>query len=213
MTKSSDSRSGRSKTTLKKDSSLSSTGKPSKDGSSKHEKISRAIKKSPATQTAVTSAKRRSSETRNKIFSSLVEKFSKNAHSEEEENTRGGENIPDYAANSTILQYLSSSGARPTRPPVNPITIDLQAPKEVLSHAQKRKLKQPVVVITKEMREAFKEERKELRKVKRMLKSNGSRRKYAKYCAKRGREEDENEEAVQALDPDFAPRSRGRRLE
>lgn len=213
MTKSSDSRSGRPNTLLKKSSSLSPTSKPSKDVPSTHEKISRAVKKSPATQTTATSAKHRSSETRNRIFSSLIEKFSKNAHPEEEESARDGENIPDYAANSTVLQYLSSSGARPTRPPVNPITIDLHAPKEVLSHAQRRKLKQPVVVITKEMKETFKEERKELRKVKRMLKSSGARRKYAKFCAKRSREEDENEEAVQALDPDFAPRSRGRRLE
>lgn len=97
--------------------------------------------------------------------------------------------------------------------PVNPITIDLNDAKPVLSRAQRRHLKKPATIVSKEMKEEQREEKREQRKYNRMLKSNGARRKVAKLHQKREREETMCEEAFQALDSDYPVRSRGRRLE
>lgn len=87
-----------------------------------------------------------------------------------------------------------------------------EAPKVIMSKAQRRKLNRPVVTVTAEMKEAAREEKRELRKHLRMLKSNGARRKVAKLREKREREENENEEAARAFDSDYRPRKKGRRL-
>lgn len=199
----------------------SSTAAPLKKvvDSPKGETIDRSLKKSTSTATpkSQSSSSRRAAETRAKIFSNLAAKASKNKNDEEGWGltaSREQKEIPDFAAQSTVLQFLTATNAVRTRPPVNPITIDLSAPKEILSHAQRRKLKQPVVVLTKEQKEAFREEKRAERKIKRLLKSNGARRKVARLQQKRRREEEgEVEQAMQALDPDFQPRTRGRRLE
>lgn len=88
-----------------------------------------------------------------------------------------------------------------------------EAPKVIMSHAQRRKLKKPPVVVTAAMKEKAREEKKELRKYLRMIKSNGSRRKLAKFLAKRRREEAANEEEMNAFDTDYRVVKRGRRLE
>ncbi|KAK7198631.1 hypothetical protein NESM_000826600 [Novymonas esmeraldas] len=83
----------------------------------------------------------------------------------------------------------------------------------VMSKAQRRRLKKPPVIVTAAMKERAREETRELRKYMRMIKSNGGRRKLAKLREKRSRETDSNEEAVNALDTDYRPHKRGRRLE
>lgn len=88
-----------------------------------------------------------------------------------------------------------------------------EQPKVIMSHAQRRKLKKPVVVVTAAMKEEAREQTRELRKHLRMLKSNGARRKVAKLRAKRIREAEENEEAVNAFDSDYQVLKKGRRLE
>lgn len=89
----------------------------------------------------------------------------------------------------------------------------VEVPKVIMSKAQRRKLKKPPVVVTTEMKEKVREDKRELRKHLRMLKSNGARRKVAKLREKRSRETSLNEEAVNALDTDFRPMKKGRRME
>lgn len=88
-----------------------------------------------------------------------------------------------------------------------------EQPKVIMSKAQRRKLKKPPVIVTAEMKARAREETRELRKHLRMLKSNGARRKVAKLREKRGRETNDDEEAVNALDMDCRPHKKGRRLE
>lgn len=167
------------------------------------------------TAKSTSSSSRREKEKRAKVFSGIKAKLSQKLSEEEIASLEKGEKgIPDYAAKSTVLDYLATSQSVPTRPPVNPVTIDLSAPKEILSHAQRRKLKQPAMVITKEQKEAFREAKREERKMKRLLKSSGARRKLTKLRQKRARDEGgEVHRAMEALDPDYQPWSRGRRLE
>jgi hypothetical protein len=112
------------------------------------------------------------------------------------------------------VQPESESAAPPATPtPSTNAPEPATPPKVVMSRAQRRKLKKPPVVVTAEMKEKAREETRELRKYLRMLKSNGARRKVAKFNEKRQRETDENEEAVNALDSDYRPRKKGRRVE
>ncbi|KPI89880.1 hypothetical protein ABL78_0952 [Leptomonas seymouri] len=103
-------------------------------------------------------------------------------------------------------QPASSTPPAPAQEPEAP-------PKVIMSKAQRRKLKKPPVVVTAEMKEKAREETRELRKYLRMLKSNGARRKVAKFNEKRARDADENEEAVNAFDSDYRPLKKGRRME
>ncbi|CCW70442.1 unnamed protein product [Phytomonas sp. Hart1] len=88
-----------------------------------------------------------------------------------------------------------------------------EKPKEVMSRAQRRKLKKYPVVVTSQMKEKAREAKRELRKYLRMIKSNGGRRKVAKLAEKRRRDVDDNEEAINAFDFDHRPLKKGRRLE
>lgn len=114
---------------------------------------------------------------------------------------------PEKATAAEPAAPTPSAPSAPTAPEVE------AAPKVIMSHAQRRKLKKPPVVVTAEMKEKAREETRELRKYLRMLKSNGARRKVAKFNEKRQRETDENEEAINAFDSDYRPRKKGRRME
>lgn len=85
--------------------------------------------------------------------------------------------------------------------------------KVIMSKAARRKLKKPPVVVTAAQREKAREDKRELRKYLRMVKSNGSRRKVRKMIEKRQREEHANEEDLNAFDSDYRMAKRGRRLE
>eukprot|EP00796_Vickermania_ingenoplastis_P010301 gene10301-7203_t len=155
-------------------------------------------KKKPSSKVSGSSAKPK--KVANKVFSSLYDNAVVDTASA-------------VAANPFKAREVVTALPPAPAAPVNPITIDLSQPKEILSHAQRRALKKPVRVVTKEMKEAAKEAKKEERRMKRMLKSNGARRKVAKLVEKRSREESQCEEAMQAFDADYQPRSKGRRLE
>lgn len=86
----------------------------------------------------------------------------------------------------------------------------MEEEKKIMSRAARRKLKKPPVVVTTEMREAAREELRELRKHLRMVKSNGGRRKLRKLQEKRERED---ESVPMDLDEDYRPSKKGRRLE
>jgi hypothetical protein len=66
----------------------------------------------------------------------------------------------------------------------------------VMSHAERRRAKKPQVAMTAEMKQLKRERLIELRKLQRMIKSNGSRGKYKKYVrGKRQRGEDSDSDA------------------
>ncbi|CCW63596.1 unnamed protein product [Phytomonas sp. EM1] len=95
----------------------------------------------------------------------------------------------------------------------HPLVDENEKPKVIMSRAQRRKLKKSPVVVTAQMREQAREDKRELRKYLRMIKSNGARRKVSRLAEKRRREVDDNEEAINALDFDHRPLKKGRRLE
>lgn len=125
---------------------------------------------------------------------------------------RGAEPIDRETALAEPIPATTTAAAAPAPPAAAAVEVDA-APKVIMSKAQRRKLKKPPVVVTAEMKEKAKEETRELRKYLRMLKSNGARRKVAKFHEKRERETNENEEAVNAFDSDYRPRKKGRRME
>lgn len=177
----------------------SDTGKKTQSSSSS--KPERSLKKSVGEGGVKKSTRSRST---SRVFSALYDQLAAQANEE------GKPSNTPFVSDSKILEHLPP---RPAPPPVNPVTIDLNSPKEVLSKAQRRRLKKPLVVISAEDREQQKEKKKEERRMKRMIKSNGGRRKMAKLREKRAREESACEEALQAFDDSFQPRSKGRRLE
>ncbi|KAG5504516.1 hypothetical protein JKF63_04968 [Porcisia hertigi] len=112
---------------------------------------------------------------------------------------------------SLAMQHTPASSS--TTPTATSTVEEVEAPKVVMSKAQRRRLKKPPVVVTAEMKATAREETRELRKQLRILKSNGARRKMAKLHGKRPRESDPNEEAASAFDRDCRPHKKGRRLE
>ncbi|CAJ1009857.1 hypothetical protein Q4I28_005171 [Leishmania naiffi] len=113
----------------------------------------------------------------------------------------------------SLIQHTAATAVANGGITLTAAAVEEAAPKVIMSKAQRRKLKKTPVVVTAEMKEQAREETRELRKHLRMLKSNGARRKVAKLCKKRSREDNIDEEAVNAFDTDYRPHKRGRRLE
>lgn len=75
------------------------------------------------------------------------------------------------------------------------------APKErPMSHAQRRKLKQPTIIVTADMKAKQRDALRELRKNMRILKSNGARRKLGMYKKRRRGEDEDGEINVEEED-------------
>jgi hypothetical protein len=91
---------------------------------------------------------------------------------------------------------------------------------KIMSHAERRKAKKPVVIVTPAMKEQQRADLVELRKFMRMQKSNGSRGKMRKFMnEKRARDDDSDDDddnffskkEARAIDQDAAPLKKSRK--
>ncbi len=83
---------------------------------------------------------------------------------------------------------------------------------KVMSHADRRRAKKPDVVLTAEQKQEVRAKLVELRKIQRMMKSNGSRGKIRKYLAKRERDDEADEDALVEVKQNKMHRTEGQSL-